>query len=266
VASPTPAPLALICSVALEAEPVQLALSGAQPLIVGRRPALAGRIGVQPVIVLAGGMGKTNVAQALTALAETQALSGVVGFGVGGAYPGSGLHPGEVALATAQVYGDEGVAAPGGWLDTEGIGIPLCDRPGLRRFNEFPIDPARLAAAVAALRAVDIEPVAGTFVTVSCCSGTAARGEELALRFDAVCETMEGAACAHVAALYDLPYLEVRGISNLVEDRELSRWRLHDGAHAAAEAVIALARGWSHISDTSPVGEGPAGLKGINQG
>jgi futalosine hydrolase len=35
---------------------------------------------------------------------------------------------------------------------------------------------------------------------------------------------MEGAAVAHVALLYDIPLLEVRGISNMVEDRDLSRW------------------------------------------
>jgi futalosine hydrolase len=48
---------------------------------------------------------------------------------------------------------------------------------------------------------------------------------------------MEGAAYAHVAAIYDLPYIEVRGISNLVTDRELEGWRLRDAAEAAAHAV-----------------------------
>ena len=241
---PRPAPLALICSVPLEAEPLQALLLEPKPFAVGRRPAVSGRLEGREVVVISGGMGKTNAAQALTALLETREVAGVVGFGVGGAYHGSGLEPGDVAIATSEIYGDEGVAAPQGWLTTREIGIPLLEQGALRNFNEFPIAPPRLAAAVRALRAAGIVPVAGTFVTVSCCSGTAARGEELARRFGAICESMEGAAYAHVAALYEIPFLELRGISNLVEDRDLSRWRLSDAARAAANAIAVLAHVW----------------------
>jgi futalosine hydrolase len=77
----------------------------------------------------------------------------------------------------------------------------------------------------------------GPFVTVSNCSGTAARGLELAARFGGLVEGMEGAALAHVATLYGVPWLELRAISNAVEDRDLSRWRLRDAAEAAQRAV-----------------------------
>jgi futalosine hydrolase len=234
--------------VALEAEPVIEALDEARAVVVGRRAAVEGRVGDQPVIVIPGGMGKTNAAQALTALVETRGASGVVDFGVGGAYPGSGLQPGGVALATAEIYGDEGVAAPAGWLTTEEIGIPLLQRESIRRYNRFPVDAALTAWAHGTLRDAGIDTTPGPFVTVSCCSGTTARGEEIARRFGAACESMEGAACAHVAALYDIPFLEVRGVSNLVEDRDLTRWKLRDAARAAAEAVVVLARAWRQLA------------------
>jgi futalosine hydrolase len=64
----------------------------------------------------------------------------------------------------------------------------------------------------------------GKFVTVSTCSGTSIRGQELENRFNGICENMEGAAIAHTALLYDTPLLEVRGISNMVEDRDISKW------------------------------------------
>jgi futalosine hydrolase len=54
---------------------------------------------------------------------------------------------------------------------------------------------------------------------------------------------MEGAAAAHVCALYRLPFLEVRGISNLVEDRDRERWRIPLAAGAAQQAVGRLAAG-----------------------
>ena len=47
---------------------------------------------------------------------------------------------------------------------------------------------------------------------------------------------MEGAAAAHVCALHDVPFLEVRGVSNLVEDRNRNEWKIAEAA-AAAQAV-----------------------------
>jgi len=64
----------------------------------------------------------------------------------------------------------------------------------------------------------------GRFVTVSTVSGTMAQGIALSSRFGGICENMEGGAAAQVALLYGVDCLEIRGVSNLVEDRDLSRW------------------------------------------
>lgn len=212
--------------------------------MIGRKRAWGGRLDGAPTIVFPGGMGKSNAAHALTALLETRRVRGVIGFGVGGAYAGSGLELGGVAIASAAIYGDEGVEAPEGWLDAEGIGIPLAERDGGRWFNRFEHDPRRVAAAARALAAAGIAARVGPFVTVSSCSGTAARGAVLAARFGGVCEGMEGAALAHVATLYDVPFLEIRAISNAVEDRDFTRWRLHEAADAAQGAARVVAREW----------------------
>ena len=237
--------LALLCTVGLEAHPLLSALDGARERVVGRKRALEGTLAGRRVLLLPGGMGKTNAAQALTALLEANDTTAVIGFGVGGAYAGSGLEVGGLALATHEIYGDEGVAAPNAWLSTREIGIPLLERDGERVFNHFELDAGLVAGAGVALE--PFGAVAGPFVTVSACSGTASRGAELAARFGAVCETMEGAAYAHVAALYGVPFLEVRGISNLVEDRDLSTWRLRDAAAVAARAAETIVREWTRI-------------------
>lgn len=238
-------PLGLIASVALETEPVRQRLHDMRPLTVGRKPAWTGMLAGTPVILLMGGMGKTNAAQALAALLETRPVRGVVGFGVGGAYPGSDLDVGGLALATAEIYGDDGVEAPEGWLSTEAIGIPLLETARGAGFNEVVLDEDRVRAAGRALASAGLEVTSGPFVTVSACSGTRARGDALRARFGAICESMEGAACAHVSALYEVPFVEVRGISNLVEDRDLSRWKLRDAAHAAAGAVERIVAAWA---------------------
>jgi futalosine hydrolase len=238
------APLALLCAVPQEAEVLRTALANRVGVAVGRKEAVRGVLDGVPVILFPAGMGKVNAAQGATALLEGEAVRGVVGFGIAGAYPGSGLEVGEVALASHAVYGDEGVQTPGGWLSTEGIGIPLLERPGVRRFNEFPLDAARVESARAALEAAGVAAAVGPFLTVSACSGTTARGVELAERFGALCEGMEGAALAHVCALYDVPFLELRAASNRVEDRDLSRWKIREAVEAAQHAVRILVRAW----------------------
>lgn len=237
-------PLALLCAVSLESRLLRAALSEAEEITIGRKAGVRGELDGVPVLLLAGGMGKANAAHACTALLERFAVRGVIGFGLAGAYPGSGLQVGDVALATHSIYADEGVEVPGGWLPTDALGIPLMERGELRRFNDFPLDAERVSRASDALRRAGIIAEMGPFLTVSSCSGTTARGEELARRFGALCEGMEGAATAHVCALYDVPFLELRGVSNQVEDRDTQRWRISEAAEAAEGAVRIVVRSW----------------------
>lgn len=230
-------PFVLVCSVETELSPLITRLGDVRPFSCGDRTAWLGQVDAAPCIALAAGMGKTNAAHALTALLGRVEVAAVVGFGVGGAYQRSGLAIGDVAIATSEVYGDEGVETPDGWISCEGIGIPLVDSPE-PGFNHFSVDD-ELSALFASDARNGAGMQRGSFVTVSCCSGTSARGDALADRFGAICESMEGAAYAHIAALYSLPFAEIRGISNLVVDRDLSAWKLQEAADAAAERVMA---------------------------
>lgn len=240
----TPAPLALLCAVYREAEPLLGFLSPVLAAEIGHKRAYRGTLDGLGVIVLPTGMGKANAAQALAALLENTAVRGVLGCGVAGAYPGSGLEVGDVALASEAIYGDEGVETPAGWIDTEAIGIPLLERHGEQRYNRIPLDAERVERAAGALEAAGIAARVGPFVTVSRCSGTDALGREQAARWRGICETMEGAAWAHVAALYGAPFLELRGVSNQVGDRDPAGWRIDGAAEAAASAARVVAAAW----------------------
>jgi futalosine hydrolase len=43
-----------------------------------------------------------------------------------------------------------------------------------------------------------------------------------------------------VCALHDVPFLEVRGVSNLVEDRDRKKWQIAEAANAAQKVVLKL--------------------------
>jgi futalosine hydrolase len=186
------------------------------------------------------GMGKVNAALSSTSLVHAFAPDILINTGCAGAYVTSGLSVGNIAAASSEIYGDEGVLTRSGWQPLEYIGIPLAEVNGARYFNEIPLSPLMAGKALMVAGTLGIPLRTGKFVTVSTGSGTAARGAELSSRFDAICESMEGAAVAHVALMHGLDCLEVRGISNMVEERDLSRWNVGDAVAKAQRFIRAF--------------------------
>lgn len=175
--------------------------------------------------VLQTGVGPVNAAHAVTLFLATTGARQIVVCGVGGAYPASRLHVGDVVCADRECYGDLGAISPSGFLDMTALGFPVVDGPH-PLFNELPMQ---------------IFPIhhRAPFVTVSCCTGTDEQARSIEARTGGSVENMEGAAVAHVAHLHQVPVGEVRGISNIVTNRDTKAWRLHEAAVAAQEAVLA---------------------------
>ena len=64
------------------------------------------------------------------ALSRAQPDAGaIVVCGVGGAYPASGLHVGDVVCAASECYGDLGATSPSGFLDMKALGFPVVEAP-----------------------------------------------------------------------------------------------------------------------------------------
>ena len=207
--------------------------------------ATEGIIGTQRLVCCAGGIGKINAASAATSLIERYRPELIIITGCGGAYPGSGLSIGDLAIASDEIFGDEGVVAPTGWLDLQQMGLPLLTKGEHSWYNSIPLARHEAQKAMKLAASHGLQLVRGRFVTVSSCSGTKARGQELARRYQAVCENMEGAAIALTALRYGIPCLEIRGISNLVEDRDMSRWDISRAVEAAQRFVIKIIEGVS---------------------
>ncbi len=197
-----------------------------------------GTIAGVPVIYAVSGIGRTNAAHCLTSLILHYSPSAVILFGVGGGYPGVGLGVGDIAVATKEVYVDEGVLLDDGIHSLEMIGIPLLKAGRRKYFNDFPLDATLAGRICRAARSAGQRVEAGVFATVSACTGTTRRAEELSSRFGAICENMEGAAAAHICTLYGIPLVEVRGISNIVEARDASKWNIAEASENCQRTVI----------------------------
>ena len=186
------------------------------------------------VRLIVTGVGPVNAAHGATVAIMQDRPDAVVVCGVGGAYPSSALQVGDVVSAAVEVYGDLGAQSPSGFLDMAALGFPVVAGPP-PVFNELPMQ---------------VFPTTGRarFVTVSTCTGTDSAAREIQARTSGAVENMEGAAVAHVAHLYRIPAGEVRGISNIVTNRDTKSWRLKDAALASQNSVI------SWLQTLSPLG------------
>ena len=170
------------------------------------------------------GVGPVNAAHAVTLAITRSRPKAILVCGIAGAYPGSGLHVGDVACASTECYGDLGATSPGGFLDMQALGFPIVEGPPAL-FNVLP------------MHIFPVDRRVG-FVTMSSCTGTDAAARAIEARTGGAVENMEGAAVAHVAHLHGIDVGEVRGISNMVTDRDTKAWRITEAALAAQEAVL----------------------------
>lgn len=186
---------------------------------------------------LVTGVGVVEATLSLSRFLDQQEnpVAAVLHFGVAGAYI---AETGEVAelldicLADEELFGDFGVCH-------EDHFEPLATQ--LAHKSLYPLDRSLVVNAGKILQDQGIAYTQGTFVTVAAVSATSKRGEVLSRQYGALCENMEGAAVARVCEAFSLPLLEMRCISNFVEDRDLSRWKLQDACEkAAAVAAIIL--------------------------
>ena len=239
--------IALIAAVPLETELLRREMAPCEVRRCGGRALYHGTLAGQVVALQHCGVGKANAAATTALLLDSLNPEAVLCFGCAGAYPGSGLQIGDLILASEEIYGDEGAMTGGGFLDMEALGFPLAEAGGERWFNRFPGDPELLGRnhrLIAAQAGAERRVAVGPLVTVSTCSGSTALGHALERRTGGLGENMEGAAVAQLCAGFGVPFFEVRGISNLVEERDLSRWRLALAATAAQQAIRAVLAGW----------------------
>ncbi len=242
--------VAILTSLPVESDNILAILKNIKKSRIAGKTVYKGKLSGRNVVLMNSGLGKVNASHSATCVIEHFSIGYVLNAGAGGAYPLSGIGIGDIAIASAEIYGDEGVITLKGgkrpaykWSGLEDIGIPLVQNGKKRIFNEICLNKKILRKAVNSLKKQTAQPggvkiKAGRFVTVSAASGSKQRASELEGRFNAICENMEGAAVAHVCALYKIPLLEIRGISNIAGVRDKRSWNLRLASYNCQEAVL----------------------------
>ncbi|MFF4436153.1 futalosine hydrolase [Streptomyces sp. NPDC001621] len=182
--------------------------------------------------LLAAGVGPALAAASTAGALTAAALDGrpyglVVSAGIGGGFPPA-APLGSLVVADAITAADLGAETADGFLPVTELGFgTVTHRP-----------PESLVRVVSGA----LGAPAGTVLTVSTVTGTAARAAELRARHPrALAEGMEGFGVAEAAAAHGVPVLEIRAVSNPVGPRDRAAWRIGDALAALTEAFGKLA-------------------------
>ncbi len=231
-------PIIIIAAVPQEIEMLAKALEHSGRVRVGGYEYVEGTIGSLRVVVCAGGVGKVNAAAATAVMIDRYQPQLVINTGCAGAYIGSGLSIGNLVVASEEVLADDGVVVEEGWKDLRYMNIPSVDQGGMSCYNLLPLSRHASEKAMQLADYYGVFLMRGRSATVSTCSGTRQYGAELSQRWNSLIENMEGAAVAQVCLRCGIDCLEIRGISNMVEERDLKKWDMPRAVEAAQRFVL----------------------------
>lgn len=231
-------PIIIIAAVPKEIELLEKVLEYSGRVKSGGYEYVEGTIGNLRVVVCAGGVGKVNAAAATAVMIDRYQPQLVINIGCAGAYVGSGLAVGNLVVASEEVLADDGVLAADGWKDLRYMNLPSVDQGGMTCFNLLPLSRHASEKAMQLADYYGVFLMRGRSATVSTCSGTRQYGADLSQRWNALIENMEGAAVAQVCLRCGVDCLEIRGISNLVEERDLKKWDIPKAVEGAQRFVL----------------------------
>jgi futalosine hydrolase len=229
----------LITATRLEAQPLRTELTELEQISFplgevwrGLLPASADGSSLQ-VHLAHLGIGKVNTAAGLALAIEKLNPTAVVQFGIGGAYINSFASIGMVMVGTHDVHIDSGVRTSEGWQGMAQVGFPLLIKNEETYHNIFPTDKTLTQLFVDALGLPT-----GIFATSETITGTFDESTAIQEQFDVSIESMEGAAAAQVCLAMNVPFAEVRGVSNIVGERDKRNWDIPKAVKRVNETVL----------------------------
>ncbi len=169
-----------------------------------------------------------NTAHALTIAIEQNKPQIIIQIGYAGVFKGSDLSIGDVAIATQEKYISTGVEAASNYATPDALPFELINntpstKSGTYYFDKKYTDHAHKILINSDL-ATECTISKGLIITVSTITSTLKTETLLYKSFSPLMEAMEGAAAAHVASLYNIPFLEIRSGSNYVGERDKKKW------------------------------------------
>jgi futalosine hydrolase len=184
----------------------------------------------QRIDIIITGVGMMNTAYCLTKKFVQDAPTLAIQAGIAGSYH-SIYAPGMAVTLKEDMIGDLGVMEGGDWNDVFDMGLagaslhPWSDKKLINPNKEL-------------LKKVPLECVRG--VTVNEISSDPAMICKLKNKYLPVVESMEGAAFHFVCIMEKIRFIQIRGISNYVGERDKSKWKIEAAVNELNNQLINL--------------------------
>ena len=166
------------------------------------------------VDILVTGIGIAFTIYMLTKSLNKKTYDLVLNAGIAGSFSDN-LKIGDVVQVKNEEFADIGIRSKDSFSTLFEMGFI--------KANEFPFVDGKLKAANLKKQLIpELNQVNG--ITVNTVNGNKKEIEELKKKFDADIESMEGAAVFYVCQMEKIPFIQIRSISNYVEERNKESW------------------------------------------
>jgi futalosine hydrolase len=162
------------------------------------------------------GIGILATAVNLSKIIYEQKPDFIIQAGIAGCFDSSILL-GETVLVEEEFLGDLGVVENGKWKDVFDLELMTPNtspfkkkgliNPAIKQFNNLHLPTIKA-------------------VTVNQISTDENHIKQLKKKYNPVIETMEGAALHYFCNIHQIPYLQIRSISNYIGERDKSKWKM----------------------------------------
>lgn len=165
--------------------------------------------------ILITGIGPVNATYLLTTTIQNKKPDLVIQAGIAGSFNFNDLPAGKTVLVKYDAWGDLGMEEKGNFTTVFDAGFAGKNHPPFT--DGWLINPHPLLnnTALMVVKSVTINKVSDSTV----------QKEQLVKTFSPQVETMEGAALHYVCLQQDVPFLQIRSISNEVGERDKSKWK-----------------------------------------
>lgn len=174
------------------------------------------------------GVGLLASAFSLTKLILEEKPSLVIQIGIAGCFDEK-CSPGKVVIVNEDMVADQGVMEEGNWKDIFDL--------KLERSNYTPYEKRRLPNPWIKKFNLTKLPVVNA-ITVNQISTDEAYIKKLKKKYNPYIESMEGAALHYVCRMQQIPFVQVRAVSNYIGERDKSKWHISEALQNLNSNII----------------------------
>ena len=176
---------------------------------------------------LISGIGNVLTTFHLTRMLAGKGFDFVLNMGIAGSFVYS-LKPGDVVSIKEEAFADIGVEDEGS--------VRTLFEAGLMDGNEFPFQNGRLVCKTDPTlnkTLSELQQVKG--ITVNMATGSETSAKMIFAKYQSEVESMEGAAVFYSCLMENVPFAEIRAISNVVGERNKSKWKITEAITRLSE-------------------------------